>query len=97
MKLHQYAVRFRSTGVWGGFVSYVLLSFLSFVNDKIFLCKRLYCTTSCENAYDKGVVDFNTVKPLITNTSNEFIKCRLEHFSMSFILYYVNFSICRNR
>ena len=38
-----------------------------------------------------------TVKPLITNTSEEFIKCRLGNFSMSFILYYVNFSICENK
>ena len=38
-----------------------------------------------------------TVKPLITNTSEEFIKCRLDNFSMSFILYYVNFSICSNK
>ena len=30
---------------------------------------------------------FPTVKPLITNTSEEFIKCRLGNFSMSFILY----------
>ena len=37
------------------------------------------------------------VKPLITNTSEEFIKCRLDNFSMSFILYYVNFSICKNK
>ena len=29
---------------------------------------------------------FDTVKPLITNTSEEFIKCRLDN-SMSFILY----------
>ena len=40
---------------------------------------------------------FNTVKPLITKTSEEFIKCRLDNFSMSFILYYVNFSICENK
>ena len=39
----------------------------------------------------------NTVKPLITNTSEEFIKCRLDNFSMSFMLYYVNFSICENK
>ena len=32
-----------------------------------------------ENKYD-------TVKPLITNTSEEFIICRLDNFSMSFIL-----------
>jgi len=39
----------------------------------------------------------HTVKPLITNTSEELIKCRLDNFSMSFILYYVNFSICENK
>ena len=39
----------------------------------------------------------HTVKPLITNTSEEFIKCRLDNFSMSLILYYVNFSICENK
>ena len=38
-----------------------------------------------------------TVNPLITNTSEEFIKCRLDNFSMSFILYYVNLSICENK
>ena len=38
----------------------------------------------------------NTVKPLITNTSEEFIKCRLDNFSISVILYYVNFSIYEN-
>ena len=42
-------------------------------------------------------IDKDTVKPLITNTSEEFIKCRLDNFSMSFILYYVNFSICENK
>ena len=26
-----------------------------------------------------------------------FIKCRLDNFSMIFILYYVNFSICENK
>ena len=41
--------------------------------------------------------DFGTVKPLITNTSEEIIKCRLDNFSMSFILYYVNFSICETK
>ena len=39
----------------------------------------------------------HTVKPLITNTSEEFIKCRLDNFSMSFILYFVNFSIYENK
>ena len=33
--------------------------------------------------YPKGL--FTTVKPFIANTSEEFIKCRLENFSMSFI------------
>ena len=40
---------------------------------------------------------FSTVKPLIKNTSEEFIKCRLDNFSMSFILYFVNFSICESK
>ena len=39
----------------------------------------------------------STVKPLIKNTLEEFIKCRLDNFSMSFTLYYVNFSICENK
>ena len=39
----------------------------------------------------------STVKPLITNTSEEFIKCRLDNLSMSFILHCVNFSICENK
>jgi len=39
----------------------------------------------------------STVKPLIRNTSEEFFKCRLDNFSMSFILYYVNLSICENK
>ena len=39
----------------------------------------------------------HTVKPLITNTSEEFIKCRLDNFSMSFMLYYASFSICENK
>ena len=38
-----------------------------------------------------------TVKPLLMNASEESIKCRLNNFSMSFILYYVNFSICENK
>ena len=45
-----------------------------------------------ENTRSQGT----TGKPLITNTSEEFIKCRLDNFSMSFILYYVNFSICED-
>ena len=36
-----------------------------------------------------------TVKPLITKTSEEFIKCRLDNFSMSFILYYGQFQYLR--
>ena len=38
-----------------------------------------------------------TVKPSITNPSEKFIKCRLDNFLMSLILYYVNFSICENK
>ena len=38
------------------------------------------------------------VTPLITNTSEEFIKCRLDNFfNELIILYYVNFSICENK
>ena len=36
-----------------------------------------------------------TVKPFIKNTSEEFIKCRLGNFSMSFILYYGQFQYLR--
>ena len=43
------------------------------------------------------VFKINTVKPFITSTSEDFIKCRLDNFSMSFILYYVNFSSCENK
>ena len=43
------------------------------------------------------LMELATVKPLITNTSEEFIKCRLDNFSMSFILYYVSISICENK
>jgi len=43
------------------------------------------------------IFDLPTVKPLIMNTSEEFMKCGLDNFSMSFILYYVNFSICENK
>ena len=50
--------------------------------------RRTPCTSKLRN---------DTVKPLITNTSEEFIKCRLDNFSMSYILYYVNFSICENK
>ena len=37
----------------------------------------------------------DTVKPLITNTSEEFIKCRLDIFSISFILNFINFSFVK--
>ena len=40
---------------------------------------------------------YSTVKILITNTSEEFIKCRLDNVSMSFRLYFVYFSICENK
>ena len=38
-----------------------------------------------------------TVNLLILNTSKEFMKCRLDNFSMCFILFYVNLSICENK
>ena len=41
------------------------------------------------------VRELHTVKPLIKNTSEEFIKCRLDNFSMSFILYYGQFQYLR--
>ena len=31
------------------------------------------------------------------NTLKEFMKCRLDNFSMGFILFYVNLSICDNK
>ena len=37
------------------------------------------------------------VKPCMLNTSKEFMKCRLDNFSMGFILIYVNLSICENK
>ena len=40
---------------------------------------------------------FSTVKLVILNTSKEFMKCRLDNFSMGFILFYVNLSICELR
>ena len=42
-----------------------------------------------------GFGRFPTVKPFIKNTSEEFIKCRLDNFSMSFILYYGQFQYLR--
>jgi len=49
------------------------------------------------HAFMQSSVYIYTVEPLITKTSEEFIKCRFDNFSMSFILYYVNFSICINK
>ena len=57
----------------------------------------LQLNLSTSNKENQTVIRFTTVKPLIKNTSEEFIKCRLDHFSLSFILYYVNFSICENK
>ena len=45
------------------------------------------CTVHLYNTPCTLYNTFYTVKPLITNTSEEFIKCRLDNFSMSFILY----------
>jgi len=49
-----------------------------------------------EQIYHNLNLTIFTVKLLKTNSSEEFIKCRLDNFSTSFILYYVNFSICEN-
>ena len=38
-------------------------------------------------------VNYNTVKPYMSHTSKELIKCHLDNFSMGFILLYVNLSI----
>ena len=32
------------------------------------------------------IIGYNTVKPLITNTSKEFIECRLDTFSMFYTI-----------
>ena len=52
-----------------------------------------------DNSTETGLLNRpdHTVKPLITNISEEFIKRRLDNFSMSFILYYLNFSVCENK
>ena len=48
--------------------------------------------------FGRGIHPYQyTVKPLITNTSEEFIKCRLDSFSIGFILYYINLSICEKK
>ena len=44
---------------------------------------------SCHHKY--------TVKPWMSHTSKEFIKCRLGSFSMGFTLLYLNLSICKNK
>ena len=53
--------------------------------------------TKSTTLFTKSISEIYTVKPLITNTSEEFIKCRLDNISMSLILYYVNFSVCENK
>ena len=46
---------------------------------------------------EKSLLSALYSETLKKNTSEEFIKCRLDNFSMSFILYYANFSICENK
>ena len=53
-------------------------------------CQNLLFFITFEN-------NLSTVKPLILNTSKEFMKCRIVNFSMGFILFYVNLSICENK
>ena len=79
------------------FFLYMLHCFLSVIHCFLYV---IHCFNVCDTFFD--VCDtlfyvYDTVKPLITNTSEEFIKCRLDNFSMSFILYYVNFRICDNK
>jgi len=67
------------------------LSLLQKLKSFVFSLKPII---ELQNKVFHGIFRNHTVKPLITNTSEEFIKCRLDNFSMSCILYYVNFSIC---
>ena len=39
----------------------------------------------------------DTVKPYISHTSKEFLKCFLANFLLGFILFYLNFSIFKNK
>ena len=66
------------------------------LNQKFVIFDELYVKLSLDTEIYRFKYS-HTVKPLITNTSEEFIKCRLDNFSMSFILYFVNFSICENK
>ena len=70
---------------------------LRYNETKLTLDNRCPSQMSKFSFFSKTFFVFTTVKPLITNTSEEFNKCRLYNFSMSFILYYVNFSICENK
>ena len=76
---------------------------LPFVNDLNFRYRTLlYLKTSISLtelclALSLSLSIHHTVKSLITNTSEEFIKCRLDNFSMTVILYQVNFSICETK
>ena len=55
----------------------------------IYVSISLFYIAPCSSFKTKNnVIQFYTVKPLIMNTSEEF---------MSFILYYVNFSICEKK
>ena len=59
-------------------------------------CEKV-CLDGRDEQNNAFIDKLTTVKPLITNTSEEFIKCRLDNFPMSFILYYVTFSNCENK
>ena len=52
-----------------------------YITDNFELCN---CNLQTVCNLKKFFFSKNTVKPLITNTSEEFIKCRLDNFSMSF-------------
>ena len=56
----------------------------------------MFSLNTLENKNKEKVRGFYTVKPLITNTSEDFMKCRLDNFSMSFILFCENKKIAMN-
>ena len=48
---------------------------------------HIYCT----------IPVFNTIKPSTSEFLEELIKCRLDNFSIDFILSYLNYSNCKNK
>ena len=46
--------------------------------------KQIHMEQTVFECFCLQLMELATVKPLITNTSEEFIKCRLDNFSMRF-------------